>query len=56
MNKAIMETVGFRDQVKLIEENKCTFCRETVNTANGFKDELSFREYRISGLCQNCQT
>lgn len=21
----------------------------------GFRDELSFKEYRISGLCQNCQ-
>ena len=24
-------------------------------TINSFRDEISLREYRISGLCQNCQ-
>jgi len=30
----------------------CTFCRKP---AVDFKDELSKREYTISGLCQKCQ-
>ena len=39
-----------------IESNKCVRkpigCGEPIK---GFRDELSEREYRISGLCQNCQ-
>jgi hypothetical protein len=32
----------------------CPFCKKQVDPAE-FKDELSIREFRISGLCQNCQ-
>lgn len=35
-----------------IEEGVCTQCSEEVVE---FKDELSAREYKISGLCQKCQ-
>lgn len=39
-----------------IQTNKCVpapiGCGQSIT---GFKDELSAREYRISGLCQNCQ-
>lgn len=30
----------------------CTFCKKD---ANSFRDELSRKEYTISGLCQTCQ-
>jgi hypothetical protein len=30
----------------------CPLCGQEVP---GFRDELSLREYRISGLCQKCQ-
>lgn len=30
----------------------CTMCREPIGT---FRNELSEREYGISGLCQKCQ-
>ena len=30
----------------------CTWCKQPVT---GFNDELSQREYRISGFCQSCQ-
>ena len=30
----------------------CTWCKKPIT---GFKDELSMREYRISGFCQTCQ-
>ena len=30
----------------------CTWCKVPVK---GFKDQLSAREYRISGFCQACQ-
>lgn len=31
---------------------KCNFCGKEIE---GFKDELSVKEYKISGLCQECQ-
>lgn len=35
-----------------ITSNTCVMCKSPVLS---FKDELSEREYRISGLCQTCQ-
>lgn len=34
------------------EKKSCAWCREKIK---GFKDELSKKEYSISGLCQKCQ-
>jgi hypothetical protein len=31
----------------------CTWCRKEINEP--FRDELSKREYQISGFCQKCQ-
>jgi len=39
------------------EEKKlgiCPFCKKKVDE-NSFKDDLSRREFEISGLCQKCQ-
>lgn len=35
----------------------CPFCSEHIDESNprAFKDRLSAREFRISGLCQKCQ-
>ena len=30
----------------------CVFCKKPIT---GFRDELSEREYRVSGMCQECQ-
>ena len=54
MNKDIMRACGFGDQVKLVEEHKCPFCKKPIDMKD-FKDELSIREFQISGLCQKCQ-
>jgi hypothetical protein len=35
-----------------IEGNVCTFCK---NPAIYFRNEISEKEYSISGLCQKCQ-
>ena len=34
------------------EKRVCVFCGDEIK---GFKDELSWKEYSISGLCQKCQ-
>jgi len=35
-------------------KGQCPFCGEDINP-NEFRDELSRREFAISGLCQDCQ-
>lgn len=37
---------------KNIEKRVCNSCGKKVGS---FKDELSQREYKISGFCQGCQ-
>lgn len=32
----------------------CPFCTKPINESD-FRDELSKREFKISGLCQECQ-
>ncbi len=40
------------DRGECIEANNCTMCEATDVT---FRDSLSVKEYRISGMCQTCQ-
>lgn len=53
MNKEIVKQF-FPEQVKRFEEGECPFCVKKVHIRE-FRDELSRREFRISGLCQKCQ-
>ena len=36
------------------QEHICPFCGREVDV-DDFRDELSVKEFIISGLCQNCQ-
>ena len=54
MNKKLMRTMGFGDAVKLVEQKKCPFCKKKIKQED-FRDILSKKEYKISGLCQLCQ-
>jgi len=54
MNKNIMRQVGFAKEVEMVEKYVCPMCMKDINMRD-FKDNLSVKEYRISGLCQNCQ-
>lgn len=54
MNEEIMRATGFGKQVDLVKEGKCPWCEAKINIKD-FKDELSLKEYNISGLCQKCQ-
>jgi len=42
----------FPERQPTIRSNKCMSCK---GDATEFKDELSKKEYSISGLCQKCQ-
>ncbi len=54
MNKNIMKKAGFEKEVRKVEEGLCPFCNKPIH-AGEFRDEISVREYGISGLCQKCQ-
>lgn len=54
MNKQILKLAGFAEVVKDFENGICPFCKEKINLKD-FEDEISLKEYHISGLCQNCQ-
>jgi hypothetical protein len=54
MNKQMLKEAGFDREVKLIEEGKCPCCEEVINEAD-FRDELSKKEFHVSGMCQSCQ-
>ena len=54
MNKNIMRQAGFGGHVDKVEQGLCPFCNKEVKE-DSFRDEISQREFKISGLCQSCQ-
>lgn len=42
----------FPGTAQAIAENKCPMCKKPIGE---FKNEISKREYLISGMCQACQ-
>jgi len=45
----------FPEQAKNIAERKCALCGSDKVNHGDFKDNLSRKEYGISGMCQECQ-
>ena len=54
MNKDIMKACGFGKAVENVEAGLCATCVKKIDFAK-FRDELSKKEYGISGMCQKCQ-
>jgi len=54
MNEKIMKSLGFEKEINRIHNKRCPFCNKKINMSD-FRDELSKKEYFISGLCQKCQ-
>lgn len=54
MNEGIMKALGFETEVLATKFEVCPIC-ETEIYFRGFRDELSLKEYKISGMCQQCQ-
>ena len=50
-----MNVAIFGKEVAAVQNGKCPFCGKEIKGRKDFKDELSWREYKISGLCQECQ-
>jgi len=51
VNDALYKLFGV-DRIETIRANLCAWCK-TPNF--NWKDELSKKEYTISGMCQDCQ-
>jgi hypothetical protein len=52
--KGILRMAGLGDKVDLVEAGNCPMCRKPIDP-NEFRDELSRKEFGISGMCQECQ-
>jgi len=51
MNPEIVEAI-FPGTKEKIEQKKCPTCNNDIGE---FRDEISKKEYKISGMCQKCQ-
>ena len=53
--KRNLKTLGFGKEVEKVERGECPFCGSTKISEEDFRDPRSFKEFKISGLCQKCQ-
>lgn len=49
-----MKKAGFTAEVKLVEQKICPLCKKPVDESK-FRKEIDRKEYKISGMCQDCQ-
>jgi len=54
MNENIMRTLGFGEMVDAVKKGICPLCGKKV-IVDEFRDDISKREFKISGMCQSCQ-
>ena len=54
MNEDIMRQAGLGKEGDMVEKKICPFCKKKVDMED-FKDDLSKKEFKISGICQKCQ-
>ena len=53
MNKEFLKEL-FPEEFARIELGNCPFCKKHIDP-DSFRNEISKREFKISGLCQDCQ-
>lgn len=54
MNEKLMKAAGFEKEVARVKGGHCPFCDKKIDPKE-FKDDISKKEFEISGLCQECQ-
>jgi len=45
----------FPEQMERRDNGECPFCGKAINPETDFRNELIYKEYTISGMCQACQ-
>ena len=52
--KSFLRSLGFGQEVAMVEECRCPLCADRVDE-DEFRNEVFIREFESSGLCQGCQ-
>lgn len=52
--KQLLRMAGLGAKVALVEEGRCPTCGKLIEQKN-FKDDLSRKEFELSGMCFECQ-
>jgi hypothetical protein len=52
--KSFLKSLGFRREVLTVKKCICPLCTEKVDE-NEFRNEVFVKEFKSSGLCQECQ-
>ena len=52
--KTRLRSLGYDEEIDLIENERCPFCKEPVKVEE-LRYSRSKAEYVVSGLCQKCQ-
>ena len=52
---SMLSSIFGQDRVQTITEGYCMTCEKTGIIATSFRDDISRKEYAISGMCQSCQ-
>ena len=47
--------MNFQRERRLKSKGLCPWCEKEINPNTEFKDADSYKEYKLSGLCQKCQ-
>lgn len=55
MNENIMRELGFSKEVEAAKAGKCPLCGHEIMDYWEFRDNLSIKEFHISGMRQKCQ-
>ncbi len=50
-----LEKAMFPKETERKAEGNCPFCGKKIDVENEFRDEISKKEFGISGMCQSCQ-
>jgi RNase P subunit RPR2 len=54
MNEEILRQAGMGKMVDAVKAGLCPTCRKPIKKKD-LRDDLSKREFDISGMCQECQ-
>ena len=54
MNEDIMRKLGYTNEIERIKNGRCAICNCVIRHED-FRDQLSYEEFNISGMCQGCQ-
>ena len=49
-----MKKMGFAKEVEAIEHGFCGMCKKPI-VQKEFRNPISIKEFKISGMCQKCQ-